>query len=183
MRTDGAAASRFPAVALHWLKGLLCLARGDEGGAREAFERELALEPRGQLYARECCANTWYAIGAIHLRRGETSAARDAFDQALARVPRHPMARVGVMLLSADRNDDAPRIDGEPVSIDLALAHAAVLVARGDASGAAAIVTAALEAAPAGNAAWLVPVEPLLNVQLDRTPWTPALAVLRGRAS
>jgi DNA-binding winged helix-turn-helix (wHTH) protein len=183
MRTDGAAASRFPAVALHWLKGLLCLARGDEGGAREAFERELALEPRGQLYARECCANTWYAIGAIHLRRGEAATARDAFDQAIARVPRHPMARVGVMLLSADGADDAPRIDGEPVSIDLALAHAAVLVARGDTSGAAAIVTAALETAPAGNAAWLVPVEPLLNVQHDRTPWTPTLAVLRGRAS
>jgi hypothetical protein len=87
------------------------------------------------------------------------------------------------MLLSADRNDDAPRIDGEPMSIDLALAHAAVLVARGDASGAAAIVTAALEAAPAGNAAWLVPVEPLLNVQHDRTLWMPPLAVLRGRAS
>jgi hypothetical protein len=111
------------------------------------------------------------------------SAARDAFEQAIARVPRHPMAHVGLMLLGADGTDDAPRIDGEPVSIDLALAHAAALVARGDASGAAAIVTAALEAAPPGNAGWLVPVEPLLNVQHDRTPWMPALAVLRGRAS
>jgi hypothetical protein len=88
-----------------------------------------------------------------------------------------------LLLLGANGTDAAPQIDREPVSIDLALAHAAVLVARGDASGAAAIVTAALEAAPAGNAAWLVPVEPLLNVQHDRTLWMPPLAVLRGRAS
>jgi DNA-binding winged helix-turn-helix (wHTH) protein/cytochrome c-type biogenesis protein CcmH/NrfG len=183
LRPEGTASSPLTAVALHWLKGLLYLARGDEGEAREAFEQELALEPRGQLYARECCANTWYAIGAIHLRRGETFAARDAFEQAIARVPRHPMAHVGLMLLGADGADDAPRIDVEPVSVDLALAHAASRVALGDASGAAMIVTAALEAAPAGNAGWLVPVEPLLNVQHDRTPWMPALAVLRGRAS
>jgi DNA-binding winged helix-turn-helix (wHTH) protein/Flp pilus assembly protein TadD len=183
LRPDSAAASRFPAVALHWLNGLLCLARGDEDGACEALERELALEPRGQLYARECCANAWYAIGAIHLRRGETVAARDAFDQAIARVPRHPMAHVGLMLLQADGGNDTSRLDAEPLSVDLALAHAASRVARGDVSGAAAIVAAALEAAPAGNAGWLVPIEPLLNVPHDRIPWMPVLAVLRGRAS
>jgi hypothetical protein len=68
---EGAAqsGSRFSAVALHWLRGLLVLRQGDEPGAREAFERELAAEGSGHLYARECAANTWYAIGALHLRR------------------------------------------------------------------------------------------------------------------
>ena len=38
--------------------------------ALEEFERELMLENAGQLYARECAANTWYAIGALRLRQG-----------------------------------------------------------------------------------------------------------------
>ena len=32
--------------------------------------REMAFEADGQLYARECSANTWYAHGAIRLRQG-----------------------------------------------------------------------------------------------------------------
>ena len=40
------APSAFPAVALHLLKGLILLARGDEDLAVAAFERELALEAR-----------------------------------------------------------------------------------------------------------------------------------------
>ena len=61
--------ARFSAVALHWLLGLIHLARGDEARALEEFERELAFEDAGQLYARECAANTWYAIGALRLRQ------------------------------------------------------------------------------------------------------------------
>ena len=37
--------------------------------ALESLERELSFEASGHLYARECCANTWYAIGALHQRR------------------------------------------------------------------------------------------------------------------
>ena len=58
-------ARRFNSVALHWLLGLLLLQRGDEAGALDQFERELQSEHAGQLYARECAANTWYAIGAL----------------------------------------------------------------------------------------------------------------------
>jgi hypothetical protein len=83
------------------LNGLLCLARGADVEAPASFERDLALEASGHLYARECCANTSYAIGASHLRRGETSAARTAFEQAMALVPAHLMARVGLMIVSA----------------------------------------------------------------------------------
>jgi DNA-binding winged helix-turn-helix (wHTH) protein len=48
----------FNSVALHWLLGLVILARGDEDAALAEFERELDGEKSGQLYARECCANT-----------------------------------------------------------------------------------------------------------------------------
>jgi len=61
---------RFSPVALHWLRGLIHLERNEQQAALEAFERELAFEESGHLYGRECCANTWYSIGAIHLRRG-----------------------------------------------------------------------------------------------------------------
>ena len=87
-----AARGRFTGVALHWLLGLILLARDDEGGALEQFELELAAEGSGQLYARECCANTWYAIGALRLRRGDGPAAIAAFDETLRRVPVHPLA-------------------------------------------------------------------------------------------
>ncbi|MEO8483792.1 MAG: winged helix-turn-helix domain-containing protein, partial [Acidobacteriota bacterium] len=91
---------RFSAVAFHWLKGLLCLARGAEAEAMAAFDRELALEPRGHVYSRECAANTWYAKGALHLARGDRDEARSGFNEAIARVPRHPMARVGLAILN-----------------------------------------------------------------------------------
>ena len=74
--------SRFNAVALHWLLGLIHLARGDETRALEEFERELSFEHAGQLYARECAANTWYAIGALRLRQGRPADARAAFARA-----------------------------------------------------------------------------------------------------
>lgn len=40
------------------------LARGSAGEAQAWFDRELALEARGHLYAREAAANAWYAKGA-----------------------------------------------------------------------------------------------------------------------
>src|SRR5262249_17758038 len=57
--------TRFSAVALHWLLGLIHLSRGDSAQALQEFERELASEHSGHLYARECAANTRYAIRAI----------------------------------------------------------------------------------------------------------------------
>ena len=41
----------------------------------------------------------------------------------------------------------------------------------------------ALAAAAPGGAAWLLPVEPLLNVSAHRVAWSPALARLRARAA
>jgi DNA-binding winged helix-turn-helix (wHTH) protein len=172
---------RFSPVALHWLKGLLCLARGADDEALVAFEEELAFEPRGHFYARECCANAWYAIGACHLRRGDRSAARAAFDQAIARVPQHPMASTGLALPDGRRSDEVP--DAAPASIEVALARAVRLVAEGESPSAAGLVAAALAAAPAGNAGWLVPVEPMLGVQRERAAWTTVLTALRVRAS
>ena len=69
-------------------------------GAMQAFERELAFEERGQLYARECCANTWYAIGAVAWQRGDVREAIAAFEHALQRVHGHPLALVGLPIVA-----------------------------------------------------------------------------------
>ena len=186
---DGQAAhSPFSGVALHWLLGLVCLARGDEARALSEFERELTFEGAGHLYARECCANTWYAIGALHLRRGRAADARAAFQQTLARLGAHPYARIALHATGAQRptpNAQFPTPEGDraAVSVDEALVRAALLVQAGSRAQAAQLVDAALAAAPPGTAGWLLPVEPLLHVTADLPLWASALARLRARAA
>jgi len=58
------AAAPYSMVAQHWLKGLQRNAAGNTADAMEWFDRELAPEARGHLYAREVAENTWYARGA-----------------------------------------------------------------------------------------------------------------------
>jgi DNA-binding winged helix-turn-helix (wHTH) protein len=195
-QAEASTGSRFNAVALHWMLGLIHLARGDDARAVEAFERELSFEPAGHLYARECAANTWYAVGALRLRQDRLADARVAFARATERVASHPMARVG--LAAADTRSAKARAERERGAIaqdrtamafaerspvDAAIFQAAQLVAAGDHAGAARIVDEALAGAPAGNAGWLLPIEPLLNVAARPDTWARALAHLRNRAT
>ena len=174
--------ARFSGVALHWLRGLVYLARGDERRAFESLERELSFESSGHLYARECCANTWYAIGALHARKQRRTEAVAAFQQALARVPKHPFANLGLGVLKAGASMPAAVGVSAP-SFEAAVGQAAVLVMAGDPEDAMRLVEHALTVAPPGNAGWLLPVEPLLNVASAPDTWAPALARLRTRAA
>src|SRR5262245_683695 len=132
-RAETGGATRFTGIALHWLRGLIRLAEGDESGALEDFDRELSGEGSGHLYARECCANTWYAIGAVRLRRGQMPEARAAFRQTLDRLPVHPMARAGLAVVESGGASTAQQLPyrtaaGSPPSIEAALALAAATV-------------------------------------------------------
>jgi DNA-binding winged helix-turn-helix (wHTH) protein len=173
--------SRFSGVALHWLRGLVFLARGDEGRALESLRRELSFEASGHLYARECCANTWYAIGALHARRHEQDAAIAAFQEALARVPNHPLASLALGIMQARVPRGGSNVPAP--SLQLAIGQAVALVAAGDSHAAAQLVDHALGASPPGNGGWLLPVEPMLNVSAAPEIWAPALARLRTRAA
>ena len=173
--------SRFSGVALYWLRGLVHLARGDERRALESLARELSFEASGHLYARECCANTWYAIGAIHQRKQQPAEAVTAYEQALARVPRHPLARLALGMVHAGAQT-APSSVSAP-SFDAAFAHVARLVLTGDPASAARLLDQALVAAPSGSAGWLLPIEPTLNVSGEPAIWSSALARLRARAA
>jgi tetratricopeptide (TPR) repeat protein len=196
---EGPAGSRFNAVALHWMLGLIHLARGDEARALDEFERELSFEAAGHLYARECAANTWYAVGALELRRDRPADARAAFARATERVAAHPLARVGLaaagdesrtralagrehatqaVVQAQDANASTVR---SPV--DAAIVRAALLAAAGADAEAARIVDEALSIAPVGSSGWLIPIEPLLNVAARPDTWARALAHLRNRAT
>lgn len=169
--------TRFSAVALHWLLGLLLLARGDRDGALREFDLELALEGSGHLYARECAANTWYAIGATRFRDGDRDGAHAAFLESVKRVPKHPSARAALGNVAAASG---------PPSIDRAIAQAVCMKmheAQGGAGTAAAAIEQVLAAAPQGNAGWLLPVEPILGVARCPERWMRVLARLRSRAA
>src|SRR5262249_20923849 len=119
--------TRFSSVALHWLHGLICMSRGDDDAALQAFDRENASEASGHLYARECCANTWYAIGALRLRRAEYDEARRAFDESLRRVAQHRLAQLGRRAAGAGEGAIDAIGSGKPMSVDAAFVLAATL--------------------------------------------------------
>ena len=186
-----AASARFSAVALHWLLGLVLLARGDEQGALEHFERELANEQTGQLYARECCANAWYAIGAVRMRQGDTVSAAAAFTETIARVPLHPPARAALAVVggvggrrvgSLDPTMSADLALRRQASPEVALAQAVLSVLLGDVPGAALAVDERLGGFPEGSALWTLPVDPILRACGDER-WASPLSHLRNRAS
>jgi DNA-binding winged helix-turn-helix (wHTH) protein/Tfp pilus assembly protein PilF len=180
--------ARFSGVGLHWLRGLIHLARGSDDQALEDFDSELAFESAGHLYGRECCANTWYAIGVLRLRQDRLADARLSFQRAIERVAVHPLAHIALAALSEAGGTMAslpsdPALRGRAWAVDVAVSKAAVLSLRGDHAGAADTVHRALAEAPAGSAGWLLPVEPLLHVTAHPGLWAPALERLRVRSA
>jgi DNA-binding winged helix-turn-helix (wHTH) protein/cytochrome c-type biogenesis protein CcmH/NrfG len=175
-RSPAVADTRFGAIALHWLRGLIHLAGGDETGALDDFARELEASAAPHLYARECAANTWYAMGAVYRRQGRTADAEAAFGEALARIPAHPMARAALGLPARGEADGAS-------VMEIVTVRAAQHVLAGESAEAGRLVDQALGFAPPGNAAWLLPLEPIFHVSNAPAHWAAALARLRTRAS
>jgi len=172
---------RFNAVGLHLLHGLVLAAQGEADAAVEEFERETLSEGDGQLYARECSANTWYARGAIRLHQGRRDEAAAACLEALKRVPSHPLAAVVLAVLSSSRFPSAPATSAS--GVDAAIVHAAAMALNGKHDEAARLCAEALATAESGPAGWLLPVEPLLRPTARAESWAPTLALLRDRAS
>jgi DNA-binding winged helix-turn-helix (wHTH) protein/cytochrome c-type biogenesis protein CcmH/NrfG len=183
---------RFTAVGLHLLLGLLRLASGDEAAALQQFARELAFEEAAHIYTREACANSWCGIGAVRLRQGDPKAAVAAFDSALKSVPGHPAASAASAALSgeAHRPPSRARLDGrlthlrkQGSSVEAAMTEGIYEALIGRHEQAARLVHAAVEQAPAGNAAWMLPVDPLFHVGAHPRLWAPVLTLLRSRAA
>ncbi len=185
-----------PVAPLHWLDGLLCMAQGRKEDGRSAFDRELALESLGHLYAREVCAQVWYAKGADRYLEGEYPAAQAAYAEVFTRVPHHPLAHAGMFLIARRHGRVPPgtTLDdleiwkrsavpvGAPGWFEREMAAAVVLVDDGKHSEAAQLLHTALGAAPPGNSGWHIPLDLLLQVQKNKPAWRHTLARLHTRA-
>ena len=185
---------RYPAKGLHWLLGIVRLARADASEALLEFDREIA-SGAGQLYGPEFAMNAHDGAGFAHLASGDPGAAVERFRQALGLFPEHARSLVGL--------GGALRADGEAVAADAAFARAASAIEalrRGGRSGEAAMAEALqhavrgrqedavgalhrlLDKAELSFSGWTIPVEPLL-APLRQTPaFQGVLAKLSERA-
>src|SRR6185503_10354045 len=118
--------SGYPGVALHLHRARVLAATGNVDAAIDELTRELDAPHRGQLYARECIANTWYTLGALRQRQGRRDAATAAFQEALKVLPGHlyATAALGSDVALRSRRQD-------PNTIDLSMAHAIGLARAG----------------------------------------------------
>ena len=163
----------FPAVGLHLLHALVLAAHDRLDAAVEELMRELAWADCGQLYARECASNTWYALGAFRLHQQKRAEAAEAFTRALAIAPLHVPATAALRgtVPAAARPADA--FIGQAIVLACANRHA----------DAARVYCEAVAQRPPGAAGWLLPVEPMLNPRAHAELWAGALTVIRARAS
>lgn len=185
---------RYPAKGLHWLLGLVRLARGDAAEALLEFDREIACGP-GQLYAPEFAMNAHDGAGFTHLQTGDPADAAACFRKALELFPDHAKSLVGLGAALA--------ADGKAAAADTAFAKAAIAIdalRKGGRSGEAAMAEALqhavrgrdaaaiaclqtlLDRADVSFAGWTIPVEPLLHNLRDRPVFQPILARLAEKA-
>lgn len=173
---------RFRAVGLHWLRGLVLAALHRQDEALVALERERAFEGGGHVYAREACANSWYATAALHWKAGRPDLARDAWNETLIRVPMHPCARAARAVLEGSGTKPTPGDLGSAPAADDILAHAVTLCLCGQAEAASRVCQVSLQHAVPGSTGWVLPVEPVLRPTDAPALWAPTLALVRARA-
>jgi adenylate cyclase len=185
---------RYPARGLHWLLGLLRLARGDVDEARAEFAREIDSGP-SQLYASEFTMNAQDGLAFAHLHSGEADAAAAMFRRALELYPDHARSLVGLGAALAAAGDSA--------GADVAFAQADRAIEglrRGGRVGEACLGQAfqhAVHARPADVietllrlferpdvpfTGWTLPIEPLLEPLRSDSGFQAILASLADRA-
>ena len=185
---------RYPAKGLHWLLGLVRLARGDAAEGLLEFDREIASGP-GQLYAPEFAMNAHDGAGFVHLQTGDPADAAFRFRKALELFPDHAKSLVGLgAALSAD--GDAPGAEAAfakaVVAIDALrrggrtgeamLAEALNHVVRRRDDAAVNCLQTLLDRAEMSFTGWTIPVEPLFQELRQRPAFQPVLSRLAERA-
>ena len=166
---------RYPAKGLHWLLGLVRLARGDAAEAQREFQAEIS-SGSSQLYAPEFAMNAHDGSGFAYLRTGDAESAAVQFRCALELFPEHARSLVGLgaSLAAAGDNDgrDAAfgRVDtaieslrrggrGSEATLAAALHH----TVRGQVDDAIECLQVLLERAELPFTGWTIPVEPLFE--------------------
>jgi DNA-binding winged helix-turn-helix (wHTH) protein len=185
---------RFPARGLHWLLGLVLLAREDDAQAARQFERELA-SAGGRLYAREFSIAAHNGLGLIALKKGDAVDAADRFRQALARYPDHARSHFGLAAALAAMGETdaaeselaaawaaADELDKSGRTAECVVASAVGEALHGNAASACRRLSELLGSAPPGFAGWTIPVEPAFAIMREREDFRQVLRVLAERA-
>jgi DNA-binding winged helix-turn-helix (wHTH) protein/Tfp pilus assembly protein PilF len=185
---------RYPANGLHWLLGMVRLARGDDAEALLEFEREIA-SGAGQLYAPEFAMNSHDGAGFAKLARRDAAGAVAEFNRALALFPEHARSLVGLGVASAAQQDraateaaftrasaaiEALRRGGR--GAEAALAEAFLLTAKGRVDEPVAVLLRLLDNAELSFAGWTIPIEPLLGPLKATAGFPTVLSKLADRA-
>jgi DNA-binding winged helix-turn-helix (wHTH) protein/Flp pilus assembly protein TadD len=186
----------FPAVGLHWLRGLLWLRDGQTSAALRSFTRELDELREHQIYAAEFRVNAEVAAGFAHLAAGDPAEAADAFRRALGSHPGNGRALIGLhhAFEQQQLDDDAQGIAAETEGViealvssrrlgEAALVRAAAEAARGDCDRACTTLVSLLTQAPPGHVGWQIPIDPAFTTLRPHARYREVLSLLSTRAT
>ncbi len=185
---------RYPAKGLHWLLGLVRLARGDGDEAQSEFQQEIA-SGSSQLYAAEFCMNAYDGAGFAYLRHDRPDDAAGMFRRALERFPEHARSLVGLGAALASGGDSAGASDAftrASAAIDAlrrggrggeaTLAEAFLHSVTGRPDEALASLRTLLDKAELPFAGWTIPIEPLFEPLRSQPAFQALLGTLAERA-
>jgi tetratricopeptide (TPR) repeat protein len=190
-------ASRYPANGLHWLLGLVLLARGEADEALAEFRRELdaSAGASARVYGSEFAMNAHDGCGFALLAGRRFDEAAAAFGEALRLFPGHARSHIGVAqcLAGAGRKAGAhAAIDRAGSSIvelerggrhlEAALTSAMAAVAHGKPTDAIGLLDRLLTEAPPGFPGWTIPIEPMFKPLNAQPEFGTILARLAERA-
>ncbi len=186
----------FPSAGLHWLHGLLLLRMRQVGPAITEFGREIDAARHGRIYAGEFRVNAQLAAGFAHLSVDDATGAMEAFRSALETLPRNGRALIGLYQaltktsLAPEARLLLPRIDGVIAELgrggrpgEAALISAASWAARGDLEAGCGVLNRLLDAAPPGQAGWLISIDPSLTPLRTAAGFDDLIAKLAARAA
>jgi tetratricopeptide (TPR) repeat protein len=186
---------RYPALGLHWLLALVRLAQGDADDTLRELDREQALAEPHRLYGPEYSMHAHHARASCLLRIGRRADAAAGFRAALDIYADYGPSLIGLAVAERPPNARAldraaaTRVNGIIRTLSTTRPVQAVVVrsqlaaAEGREAEANALLVDVLQQAPAGFAAWTLPVDPLLSQLIQKKELSEALRRLERRAA
>ncbi|HEU4936240.1 MAG TPA: winged helix-turn-helix domain-containing protein [Vicinamibacterales bacterium] len=185
---------RYPAKGLHWLLGLVRLARGDQREAREEFDREVAVGAN-QLYAAEFNMNAFDGAGFAALASRNASEAVAMFNRALELFPEHARSLVGLAAaLTTSGDSDGARMAFQHAAQaiealrrggrtrEATMAEAFMHVVQGRSDEAILALKRLVEKPELPFSGWTAPIEPLFEPLRERPDFRDILVMLARNA-